>query len=405
MKATLTLFATLVVTLVCIPVMPQVGSRARPEPPPTNTNSAPRRTTPTRRTPPARTGRSTATRPNSNTASSGEEPAAATERTFWESIRDSSDPEDFREYLRQYPNGQFAGLARNRIRQLETAARPANTGAPSVRPNTAPATRPATFTNAVGVEFVLVPAGSFMMGTNNGDADERPAHQVAIGNSFYMGKYEVTQGQWQRVMGTTVRQQRDRANPALPILGEGDNYPMHYVSWEEAQAFVNALNGRTDGYQYRLPTEAEWEYACRAGTTEDYAGVLDALAWYGNNSGRQYIDAAEIWRTDQSNYGSRILANGNQTQPVGTKQPNAWGLYDMHGNVWEWVLDYYHENYNGAPSDGSAWLSDGDSRYRVQRGGSWVNDADILRSANRSRHSPDYRSYAFGFRLVAVARQ
>jgi formylglycine-generating enzyme required for sulfatase activity len=282
--------------------------------------------------------------------------------------------------------------------------------APTPTPVTAsPARRQAReFANSVGMSFVLVPAGSFMMGANNGQANERPVHQVTIGYAFYMGRYEVTQAQWQRVMGTSVRQQRDRGQ-VLPqfrgIVGKGDNYPMYYVSWEDAQAFVNALNARNDGYQYRLPSEAEWEYACRAGTTGDYAGVLDAIAWYGNNSGRQYLDADAIWRTDQSNYASRLLNNGNQTHPVGTKQPNAWGLYDMHGNVWEWVLDYYHDSYNGAPTDSSAWLSGGDSRHRVLRGGSWLFNAPDLRSSYRYWVRPVYRSNNHGFRLVAVARQ
>ena len=131
-----------------------------------------------------------------------------------------------------------------------------------------------------------------------------------------------------------------------------------------------------DAYRYRLPSEAEWEYACRAGTTGDYAGTLNDMAWYAENS-------------------------ENRTHPVGQKQPNAWGLFDMHGNVWEWCEDWYHETYSGAPTDGSAWLSGGEHKYRVLRGGSWNYYA---RSAIRVYFPPDWRNDAYGFRVVAVAR-
>jgi len=152
------------------------------------------------------------------------------------------------------------------------------------------------------------------------------------------------------------------------------------VSWNEAQDFINKLNDANDGYKYRLPSEAEWEYACRAGTTGDYyAPDVDDIGWYGDNSGKK-------------------------THPVGGKQPNAFGLYDMSGNVWEWCRDWYHDNYNAAPSDGSAWLSGGEQKYRVLRGGSWVFNPTGLRSALRSFSSPDNRGSSRGFRVVAVVR-
>jgi formylglycine-generating enzyme required for sulfatase activity len=193
-----------------------------------------------------------------------------------------------------------------------------------------------------------------------------------------MGKYEVTQAQWQAVMGTTVRQQRDKADPSYSMAGEGENYPMYYVSWNEAQEFVRRLNSMQSRYTYRLPTEAEWEYAARAGTTGRYAGNLHAMAWYGANS-------------------------GGKSHPVGTKQPNRWGLYDMHGNVYEWCEDSYHKNYNGAPKDGSAWLSGGDQRLRMLRGGMWHYVDYVLRSADRVGTWPNNRS-EYGVRVVAVAR-
>ncbi|PYS90984.1 MAG: formylglycine-generating enzyme family protein [Acidobacteria bacterium] len=226
--------------------------------------------------------------------------------------------------------------------------------------------QPSNVTNRVEIELVWISPGSFMMGSDKYD-DEKPMHRVTISEGFYMGKYEVTQAQWQAVMGND------------PSHFRGDDLPVENVSWNDTQEFINKLNAQSDGYTYRLPTEAEWEYAARAGTTGNYAGDLDAMAWYEKNS-------------------------GSKTHPVGSKQPNGFGLYDMHGNVWEWVQDWYHEAYAGAPTDGSAWLSGGEQKYRVLRGGSWNSYAYNLRSANRGRLAPDYRFSLLGFRVVAVAR-
>jgi formylglycine-generating enzyme required for sulfatase activity len=219
--------------------------------------------------------------------------------------------------------------------------------------------------NGIGIEMVLVPAGSFKMGSTNGEGSEKPVHEVTLNQSFYMGKYEVTQAQWQAVMGST------------PSHFKGDNLPVESVSWDDAQNFINKLNESKDGFRYRLPTEAEWEYACRAGTTGDYAGDLDAMAWYDKNS-------------------------GNQPHVVGTKLPNAFGLFDMHGNVWELCQDWYHDSYNGAPNDGSAWLNGGEQKYRVLRGGSWYYFATRLRSASRYVVTLHGRVSDVGFRVVGV---
>jgi formylglycine-generating enzyme required for sulfatase activity len=251
---------------------------------------------------------------------------------------------------------------------------------PPARTNRTSRTLPRTRTNQAGIEFVLIPPGSFMMGSTNGNADEKPVHRVTINQAFYMGKYEVTQAQWQSVMGTTIHQQRDKVAGSYIIVGEGDNYPMYFVSWEEATSLVQRLNAMNDGYSYRLPTEAEWEYACRAGTKGDY-----------------YAD-------DVNNIGWSVENSSDQTHVVGGKQPNAFGLYDMSGNVSEWCGDIYHDNYHGAPTNGSAWVSGREPQKRVIRGGGWFDRAVYLRSAARFKDSSDYREYGIGFRVVAVAR-
>jgi formylglycine-generating enzyme required for sulfatase activity len=223
--------------------------------------------------------------------------------------------------------------------------------------------------NSIGMEFAYIPAGSFQMGSDKGSSMERPVHQVAFAKGFYMGRYEVTQGQWQKVMGN---------NPSY-LKDCGENCPVDEVSFNDVQEFIKKLNAQNDGYTYHLPSEAEWEYACRAGTTGDYAGDLDAIGWYQKNS-------------------------DNKTHPVGQKKPNAWGLYDMHGGVAEWTMDTNHYSYDGAPTDGSAWMGGTDPEERVVRGGSSYEDADSARSANRGRYSTDERNFRVGFRVVAVAQ-
>jgi formylglycine-generating enzyme required for sulfatase activity len=222
----------------------------------------------------------------------------------------------------------------------------------------------ASFINSIGMEFVLIPAGKFMMGSN-ASADEKPIHEVMIAAPFYLGKYQVTQGEWTAVMGS---------NPSH-FKGD-DRLPVETVSWDDCQEFIAKLNARKDGYAYRLPSEAEWEYACRAGTTGEYAGELNEMAWYGQNS-------------------------DSKTHRVGEKNANAWGLHDMHGNVWEWCQDEWHENYAGAPTDGRAWVT-GSDNYRVLRGGSWNDLAYDCRSAYRIYLTPVDRGNDDGFRLVAA---
>ena len=220
-------------------------------------------------------------------------------------------------------------------------------------------------------EMVVIPAGSFVMGSER-NADENPPHTVYI-RSFLMGRTEVTRKQWLDVMGS---------NPSR-FAACGPECPVENVSWNEVQQFISTLNQRT-GQKYRLPSEAEWEYAGRAGATTEWSfgndeSNLGNYAWFDRNSGRK-------------------------TQAVGQKLPNAFGLYDMHGNVWEWTQDCWHDNYIGAPTDGSAWTAGCTTDYRLLRGGSWSGDPAVLRSANRGRYIPDFRSSSDGFRLAHDAR-
>jgi len=199
---------------------------------------------------------------------------------------------------------------------------------------------------------------------------ERPVHPVSITRAFYMQKTEVTQGQWRQVMGT---------NPSH-FSDCGDLCPVERVSWNDVQTFLAALNTMDPGKGYRLPTEAEWEYAARAGTAGDYGGtgVLDQMGWYEDNS-------------------------GSRTHPVAQKQPNHWGLFDMHGNVWEWVQDWYSATYyqycvdNGIVNDPPGPAT---GTNRVLRGGSAVNGATFARSATRTFGLPSDRYLNGGFRLA-----
>jgi len=213
-------------------------------------------------------------------------------------------------------------------------------------------------------KFVQIPAGEFMMGGDKYDS-EKPIHKVIISKAFEMGATQVTQKQWETVMGSN------------PSYFKGDKrLPVEQVSWDDVQQFISALNSKSKQYTYRLPTEAEWEYACRAGTTGDYAGDLDAMAWYDKNS-------------------------GSKTHPVGEKQPNEWGLYDMHGNVWEWCSDWYG-GYSSATVMDPSGPESGSSR--VFRGGGCRINAAACRSAFRNFYAPGYRAFSLGSRLLRTPR-
>lgn len=242
------------------------------------------------------------------------------------------------------------------------------------------------------LDMILVEWGSFSMGSPPDEAersnDEGPQHEVTIG-SFFLGRYPVTQEQWQ-IAAETYRQINVELNPQ-PSQFEGKRRPVEQVSWHEAQEYCARL---ADHFQrpYRLPTEAEWEYACRAGkTTPFYFGktLSTELANYHGNY----------------TYGEGVTGKYRQeTTPVDHfGVANAWGLCDMHGNVFEWCQDHWHSNYEGVPNDGSAWLSSNPDTARVIRGGSWSDFPRICRSAYRLFYSPGDRVNSLGFRVACSA--
>lgn len=252
--------------------------------------------------------------------------------------------------------------------------------------------------NQLDMGFRRIPAGAFVMGSlpteKHRDADEH-AHSVHLSRDYYLQTTEVTQKQWQAVMGTNIVEQRNKANPHWSLAGVGDEYPMYYVNWHETQLFIQKLNQRGDG-TYRLPTEAEWEYAVRAGNTTPYNFGYDIqdLPVYGNFADKRVIGWNSIidsWAHAQLDDGNRLAAR------VGYYKANDWGIYDMHGNLWEWVQDVY-----GPYPEGSVTNPQGPKagEYRVFRGGSWRDPAHYARSADRYFDAPTYRSSNLGFRVV-----
>lgn len=359
----------------------------------------------------------------------------AVEREYWETIRISNDAQDYRDYLQAYPTGAYAAIARAKVKQIETAknaqsnsagddggGQPANSSErPGINststvtmmpPNPPAGLRSFEFLTAtlnssgalktrekkealvfaedpggINLEMVAIPPGEFVMGSPASETqrrnDEGGQHKVRIGYWFYMGKFEITQAQWRAIMGT---------NPA--VFSGCDDCPVERVSWDDAQEFCRKLSVRT-GRQYRLPSEAEWEYAARAGTTTPFAFgdtiTAEIVNYHGNYP---YLSAPK---------------GDNRQRPIqvgALAVANAFGLYDMHGSVSEWCQDWYHDSYTAisgdAPSDGSAWVDGGQKQSRVFRGGSWLISASYSRSADRQSTLPNDRSNDIGFRVVLV---
>ena len=223
--------------------------------------------------------------------------------------------------------------------------------------------------NLLEIEWVWCPPGIFKMGSPEDEPNRSPDetfHQVTLTSGFWIGKYPVTQGQWQQVTGF---------NPSC-YPQSGPDAPVENVSWDDAREFCQAL-GRRDGREYRLPTEAEWEYACRAGS---------AGAWC-------FGDETAVF----GDYGCFGKNSGGRTSPVGQRKPNAWGIHDMHGNIWEWCQDWYETYASNPATDPSG---PGEGSYRVYRGGGWGDPAEFCRSAVRGFYVPAFRFDGLGFRLA-----
>ncbi|QDZ28048.1 formylglycine-generating enzyme family protein [Noviherbaspirillum sp. UKPF54] len=338
------------------------------------------------------------------------------ELTFWDSIKDSTHASDYEAYLKAYPNGRFAALARARIERLK-AAEPKPKGetaetplpqpklpaakAPPERPRPVPKTVPkaapeqaqpeapaaapekpkapvagvsAAKDCATCPDLVVLPAGAFTMGSNSSDPSEKPAHRVTLGKPFAIGKYEVTVDQWNACVtaGACPQVGGDAGRPG--------NTPVRDVSWDDAQQYLKWL-GKQTGKAYRLPTEAEWEYAARGGTTSKF--------WWGEQMRKGMANCkgcGEPWQQDGP-------------APVGSFAANPFGLHDVNGSVWEWVSDCWHNTYKGAPADGSSW-EEANCRVRVIRGGSWREDASYMLSTTRFKYDASVRHSQNGFRVA-----
>lgn len=350
------------------------------------------------------------------------------ELSFWESIKNSNYAADYEAYLKQYPNGRFAGLARARLERLGSGApapkaqspapppragatagaqasrppAPAAASAPpaksappapaAARPSPPAAAAPPRAGSADGgvvsttlrtaeirdcpacPALVTVPAGSFTMGSSASDPAEKPPHQVAIAQPFAIGRYEVTVEQWNACADAGGCQR-------IPTIADSaKNAPVRDVSWDDAQQYVAWLS-KTTGKSYRLPTEAEWEYAARGGSATAY--------WWGDQMRKGNANCKECgdpWSQDAP-------------APVGSFAANPYGLHDVNGSVWEWVADCWHSSYKGAPADGRAW-NENACGARVIRGGSWREGASYMVSSTRFKYSPSVRQSQNGFRVA-----
>lgn len=340
-------------------------------------------------------------------AESSESPRSANdlsfweELAFWETIKESTDPTEFEAYLRAHPNGRFARLAEIRIKALKTNAESdsAQEIGESARDNTdtmdatQAGSEPSTSNKAAGTKpdvaamsggtvfqdcddcprMVVVPAGRYMMGSDRHRPDEKPRHAVTFTRPFAIGTHEVTIGEWDACL-------REGGCRFSPAVDGADNLPISNLSWDDAQQYVNWLTRKT-GNDYRLPTESEWEYAASGGKKTTF--------WWGDEIGKGNAncrDCGSAW-------------DGQGPAPAGSFKPNPFGLYDVHGNLWEWTMDCVNRSYEGAPTDGSAWLR-GDCIGRMLRGGSWNLGSDYMRTSRRNHYDRDVRYYLHGFRVA-----
>jgi formylglycine-generating enzyme required for sulfatase activity len=344
------------------------------------------------------------------------------DRALWDSVKDSRDVAELQAYLKKFPTGLFAEVATIRIRTLSGTGPVGNpqvsTQSPQVLQRQAIAPGQIIKDCVDCPEMVVIPAGSFTMGSSAAEQSlanagglaasltgrENPQHRVNI-RSFAAGRYAISKGEFAAfVRAKGYQTEAERGDGCVGKNGkewkkdaaynwrnvgftQADNHPVVCVSWNDAQAYIGWLN-QTSGQTYRLLSEAEREYATRGGTQTAF--------WWGdsiNTAQANYIGTAPSYN------GSPKGEHRQATVPVNSFSPNPFGLYNVHGNVWEWVEDCWCENYNGAPTDGSAWTT-GDCRTRALRGGSWYGNPSYLRSALRNSNTPDYRSGSHGMRLA-----
>ena len=345
------------------------------------------------------------------------------EVVFWQSVQDSDDPTEFEAYLSRYPDGAFAVLARNRLGKLKASRTTALVPSPKPKP-------PTPVTPAVGVypaprrpgetfrdcadcpEMVVIPAGSFTMGSPESeegrDDDEGPRHRVTIPRAFALGKHEVTRAEFTLFVRDTGHKARGcNVRPGMkwkydmskgwrdPSFSQSERDPVVCMNWHDAKAYVRWLARKT-GKDYRLPSEAEWEYAARAGTTTArfWGEDADRACGYGNVhdlTSKTENSFTLVHHDCRDGYG--------QTAPVGSFRANDFGLYDVLGNVYEWVDDCYEKSYDLTPRDGTA-LTTGECELRGVRGGSWINISWLVRAADRFGYSSGIRSDVVGFRVA-----
>ncbi len=250
-----------------------------------------------------------------------------------------------------------------------------------------------------GLNYVSIPSGEFMLGCSGGDAEcldaEQPAHGVRLTHGFWIGQNSVTVAAWKKFRSASGQPALAAKDNFGRLLNEGqgdDSFPATAMTWDQARQFCEWSGGR-------LPSEAEWEYAARAGSSSARYGSLDEIAWYGDNSGNSPVDTTALWASDRQHYAQRLYANGNGPHPVGQKKPNAWKLYDTLGNVWNWVADWYADGYyrQGAAVDPPGPSS---GTLRLLRGGSWFFSARSIRVSNRLKFAPNSRVFDFGCRCA-----
>jgi formylglycine-generating enzyme required for sulfatase activity len=283
----------------------------------------------------------------------------------------------------------------------EIAPKPQHKPQPRPHPKPVPPSAPVAGTvrenSKDGLKYMWIPPGSFQMGCSPGDNEcfhfENPAHQVTITKGFWMGQTEVTVGAYKRFATATVRQMPPEPKLVQRQLNPGwgdEAMPVVDVIWDDAHAYCTWAGGR-------MPTEAEWEYAARAGNNTATYGGLDEIAWYADNSGRHGLDSEAILKDDKAHYAKRLDENGNAMHEVGLKRANGFGLFDILGNVLEWVNDWGDPNdYQNSPSQDPTGPAGG--KNRVLRGGSWLSPPRSVRVSNRYFFAPETNNYGVGFR-------